>query len=45
MYRMGHRLTFAGAVDLLCQHLLLLVQLLQLGGVQHLAVHLEDALG
>ena len=33
--------TFASAVDLLSQNLLLLVQLLQLSRVQHLAVHLR----
>ena len=37
--------TFAGGVDLLRQGLLLLVVALELRGVQHLAVHLEHALG
>ena len=37
-------LTFAGAVNLLRQGLLLLVVSLELRGVEHLAVHLEHAL-
>ena len=37
-------LTFARAVDLLRQGLLLLVVSLELRGVEHLAVHLEHAL-
>lgn len=37
--------TFAGAVNLLRQGLLLLVVALELRGVEHLAVHLEHALG
>ena len=37
--------TFAGSVNLLRQGLLLLVVTLELRGVEHLAVHLEDTLG
>ena len=38
-------LTFAGAMNLLCQDFLLLVVSLELRGVEHLAVHLEHSLG
>ena len=42
---LNYPLTFAGDVNLLRQGLLLLVVSLELWGVEHLAVHLEHALG